>query len=1193
MSRSAPLPKPAPRWTIEDLLIVLGKLTALDYSRFIKTHFPTADLEGWERDDLLQLCLNIFKSWEEDDLKNGISHEDFLIRCTAALSRASFEAFVRLFWDEIPVSQPLLWNWHLRVYTEEIQCVAEEILTGSPRSHDLVCNVSPGSSKSSVWSVLFPCWVWSRKPEARLITASHTEVLATDLAMYAREVMRSSMYRLCFPEIEFTETQDAKGYYRNTEGGERFTCTVAGKSPTGHHAHFIICLPGESSIITDRGRISIAEIVDKKLSVRVLGYDHFTGEPSWQEIEEYEVSQGRPVSRITFSDGTYVEATEEHPVYVIGRGYVAITDLNPGDEVIYVREMQGLQFQGEIEHRGETGSDRLLYSEVLGKTSEGDWYSTMSCLWEDVLFASEAQGEDKEGSGVLFSFMPSKDYNGRKSSQVQQEENQLRGLWEGSMGIERRGKNQRSVLQLQMSWEGKERKEQSKVAENFGDLRDVWKGYGESTRFYSQVKLLFKGVCRQRALAEDERRRQFQLYTWRRLLSLSDGVSSDEKDHQKAGSVPLLSLWSGGGIPKKEIDSTPRRSQQVQQCSWQSGISVQELSRRSAWGQEKSSGTSTKTVVSIIPGVRLPPKVYNLRVANTHNYFANGVLLHNCDDPIDPKKVLSEAERKIAADFLTQVIPSRRMRGKHGDICATMLIMQRLGLDDPTDVMLKIADKEKAVPIRHICLPAELTDDVSPPELRRFYTEFNEDAEVVPNGLMDPIRLNRRTLDEQLAILAEWGYAGQYLQKPRPIAGGMFKRKWLQFVPSAPLRAKRIRYWDRASSRESSSCFTAGVLMAYDGERFYVEDVVHDRWEPDERNAMMLATARKDRMRYGKWEPTIYVEAEGGSSGRDAWLGIVRTLVGFSVREDRVQGSKDVRAEPWATQWAAGNVYIVDNGEISLKVGKAGWDIDGYISEHENFRPEPGKRLGRYKDMTDASSGAFNLLVGLRRAYLPLYTYALHGQQKNQGRWIVACSEDELSLLDIGDHRALIVVFTDPSCPSLADCPTIITNDSEGVGEKRLLPPSAMPSPDGVGTTCGSSVSHDLPPPPFPRHMEKLTLAFADLDPADYQANYGAPIAPWQRPITDLQMSDDQAKKFWSYALRKYEQPWQVLILVDKGGEDRRALSTAMAVADMLRIPRSAIFLPGYDNKEELIEDEPPNQWVFEVIKATKHKVVA
>lgn len=1184
-------PFATPTWSFDDLISTIEKLPSLDLVRFLKPHFPEEKLEEWDSSTLLELVLNLLQSWEPE----FPSYNDFLIQSTASLCRASFEAFVRLFWDEVPVAQTLMWNWHLGVYTSEIQSVAEEILSGNPRSHDLVCNVSPGSSKSSVWSVLFPCWVWTRKPDARLITASHTEILATDLAAYAREVMRSVMYQMCFPDIEFTETQDAKGYYRNTKGGERFTCTVAGKSPTGHHAHFIICLPGEVTIITDRGCLPIEEIVDGRLPVKVLGYNHDTSKTEWQDIEEYEVSPGRPVCRIEFSDGTFIEATEEHPVYAVGRGYVAITELNPGDEVVYaVRSLQGLWGRGETSSEwGQEESRGVLYTQVLGGAQKESGKSAVSSMRECILSSPSSSCEEEGGRDVLFPRVYGEAHNRSKSLELPQESIQLRDMWKRSESYSYEDTGE--VLQLQVSRSCYKRKEQSEVGQGHDKVREMWEREDNSPRIGSQGELLFQSLCEQGAFGENEWKGELQLHSWDGTFPLSDGVLTYEEESQAERWAQVFPLQEGTEGIGEGVVHTSCRSRQVQQCNREPCIPLCDLSQKAAWGEKESTSTSTKTIVSIVFRVRVPSKVYNLRIKSTHNYFANGVLLHNCDDPIDPKKVLSEAERKTASDFLTQVIPSRRMRGARGDVCATMLIMQRLGVEDPTDVMLKIAQKEGAAPVRHICLPAEITDDVSPKALRRYYESFNEDAGEDSKGLMDPVRLNRRVLNEQRSILGEWGYAGQYLQKPRPIAGGMFKRHYLQYIPTAPLRAKRIRYWDRASSSDSSACFTAGVLMAYDGEKFYVEDVVHDRWEPDERNEIMLATARKDRMRYGKYEPTIYVEAEGGSSGRDAWLGVARSLVGFSVREDRVQGSKDVRAEPWATQWAARNVCIVDNGESLRMGGRAGWDVEGYIIEHEHFRPEPGKRLGKWKDRTDASSGAFNLLVGLKRAYLPLYSYTITPAKKNQGRWIVACSLDELSLLDIGDQRALVVVFSDP--PSINPLPIIDTVDltetpRKGVGVAGCeTSSSALRGVEEMSVELRES-DRGLLPPSFPKYMDRLDLVFADLDPADYQVNHGSPIEPWKKPITELQMSREQAKKFWVCLMKKHEQPWNALIIVDQGGEDRRALSAAMAVADMLRMPRSAIFIPGYSNREELIEEEPPNQWVFEEIKTARHQVM-
>ena len=73
-------------------------------------------------------------------------------------------------------------------------------------------------------------------------------------------------------------------------------------------------------------------------------------------------------------------------------------------------------------------------------------------------------------------------------------------------------------------------------------------------------------------------------------------------------------------------------------------------------------------------------------------------------------------------------------------------------------------------------------------------------------------------------------------------------------------------------------------------------------------------------------------------------------LAGFSAYADRVSGAKEVRAEPFAAQWQAGNVRLVT----------APWNRD-YLDEHESFPS------GRYKDQVDASSGAFNKIASKYR----------------------------------------------------------------------------------------------------------------------------------------------------------------------------------------------------------------------------------
>ena len=90
----------------------------------------------------------------------------------------------------------------------------------------------------------------------------------------------------------------------------------------------------------------------------------------------------------------------------------------------------------------------------------------------------------------------------------------------------------------------------------------------------------------------------------------------------------------------------------------------------------------------------------------------------------------------------------------------------------------------------------------------------------------------------------------------------------------------------------------------------------------------------------------VRFEQEPGSSGLDTARALVKLLQGFSVKPDKVTGSKDVRLEPFAAQAEAGNVALVRG------------DWNGPYIEEMCAIPN-----GRYRDMGDGTAGAYNDLT--------------------------------------------------------------------------------------------------------------------------------------------------------------------------------------------------------------------------------------
>lgn len=168
----------------------------------------------------------------------------------SSVCRESFYEFVKQFWSSF-CHETLVLNWHIEYIANILQEVAERVFAGLPKKYDLVINVPPGTSKSSLCSVLFPAWVLTRMPNAKCICGSHTDELVLDLSRKSRDVVRSEEYQKCFgvdrvwkgksyPAVQISKDQDTKGYWATTKGGIRFCATVGGKAVTGFHGSFLL-----------------------------------------------------------------------------------------------------------------------------------------------------------------------------------------------------------------------------------------------------------------------------------------------------------------------------------------------------------------------------------------------------------------------------------------------------------------------------------------------------------------------------------------------------------------------------------------------------------------------------------------------------------------------------------------------------------------------------------------------------------------------------------------------------------------------------------------------------------------------------------------------------------------------------------------------------------------------------------------
>ena len=156
----------------------------------------------------------------------------------AEICKRNFFYFVQEFWSVIIPDEPV-YNWHIEYLCNELQSMVERVAKREDKLYDLIINIPPGTSKSTIATVMLPAWSWTIDPRIRNLTASYSASLSTDHAVKSRDIIKSDKYKLYFPNISIKADQDNKTHYKNDVGGERYATSVTG-TVTGFHAHLII-----------------------------------------------------------------------------------------------------------------------------------------------------------------------------------------------------------------------------------------------------------------------------------------------------------------------------------------------------------------------------------------------------------------------------------------------------------------------------------------------------------------------------------------------------------------------------------------------------------------------------------------------------------------------------------------------------------------------------------------------------------------------------------------------------------------------------------------------------------------------------------------------------------------------------------------------------------------------------------------
>ena len=308
---------------------------------------------------------------------------------------------------------------------------------------------------------------------------------------------------------------------------------------------------------------------------------------------------------------------------------------------------------------------------------------------------------------------------------------------------------------------------------------------------------------------------------------------------------------------------------------------------------------------------------YCLEVRHNNNFILSQsqVVVSNCiciDDPHKADEARSETMRANVINWFTETIKSRRNDPSKTPI---IIIMQRLHENDLSGYLLAGNDDDDW---QHLKLPAIQADGTALWEQKHS---------------IDKLR--------QMQIASPYMFAGQYMQEPAPLDGGVFKPSNIEIIDAVPQgNIKWVRGWDLGATVGGDPTAGAKLGKLPDG-RLVIADMVHGDVSSDDRDRMMKNTASQD----GKGV-LISIPQDPGQAGKTQVQYLVKLLQGYKVHTSTETGDKVTRAEPFASQVNVGNVLMV----------KGDWN-QGVIDEMRMF---PN---GAYDDRIDGLSRAYSQLI--------------------------------------------------------------------------------------------------------------------------------------------------------------------------------------------------------------------------------------
>jgi predicted phage terminase large subunit-like protein len=652
----------------------------------------------------------------------------------AAYYESSLYEFLKAGWRYIDPN-PYVDSWHLGAIAEHLEAVRNGQITR------LIINQPPRTSKSSML-VAFDPWVWAQAektdtsgPGVQFLHASYAQNLSIRDSVKTRRLIESPWYQKYWGNrVSITTDQNTKTRFDNNQGGYRLATSVGG-ALTGEGGN---CFVAGTMVSTPTGTMPIDQILAGQ---KVMAFDHSRGRVVVSRVLATQTREATELYEIHTSRGHSFVCTGNHPIFIPLAGYIPACELGVGDRVLCEKRASG-DVQPVV--RQLRNGDAQALVRIAQGVAAG---IAGRILFQEMLFGASLRKKHSilrkllatcQASQVALLF-------GRMYGNLQGSEAFQKGL----QGVQKAISWGRGMLLPRVCWQ---------------DTFPAHAGFAELQ--VCEAGQVFKPV------------------------------QGNGGDCAGAGRASLRRLRYGGSPDQSTARTHALSPAYTSYQREHAGQQAREPDYLVQFMPQDAPSWDADVITSIAVHRGEPQPVYDIQVEGQSNFYANGVLAHNCiiiDDPHNAMETESELIRTNTLEWFDNSLSTRLNNPRTG---AIILVMQRLHEGDLTGHILSSDAGQDWV---HLMLPMRYEPDraaVLYPNAIGWEDPREEEGE-----LLTPERYDETSVARLERQLGPFQAAGQLQQRPEPKGGGILKRDWW-------------RDWDRENYPEVSYVL-ASIDTAY------------------------------------------------------------------------------------------------------------------------------------------------------------------------------------------------------------------------------------------------------------------------------------------------------------------------------------------------------------------------------------------